>query len=138
MLYAFNPPEDGALRRPALRDFSPITPNLRIQRGDLGGKGRCLVIVARPGVADEEAAEVIRAALGNNKPAMAIPTTPGLWFRVWLPMICLVCVAPLAITFAYMVGGPIVAGLDAILQLAALYFCYRLTVQVAMGPSIPY
>lgn len=89
---------------------------------------------AFPGTGDPPV-EVLRASLEHNQRTMGVPTTRDLWREAWLPMNRLLGVLPLVLAGAYLIAGPVATGIGALLQLAALYHCYRLTGQVALAPS---
>lgn len=136
-LYALNLPDEvPALPAVPPRALEPPQEPLRIDADEDRDRARCAAILSQPPQPEDPPGRMLRASLESNSAPMAVPTPATVWVRAWTPMLVLLAVFPITLALAYLIAGPAVAGGGGLLFLAALYFCYRMTVQAALAPSI--
>lgn len=136
-LYALNLPDEApALPAVPPRALEPPRGPLTIDAGEDQDRARCAAILLRPPQPEDSPEKMLRASLESNSAPMAVPTPATVWATAWIPMLVLLAVFPITLGLAYLIAGPAVAGIGGLLCLAALYFCYRMTVQATLAPSV--
>lgn len=136
-LYALNLPDEvPTLPDVPPRALEPPREPLRIDVGEDRDRARCAAILSRPPRSEDPPENLLRASLESNSAPMAVPTPATVWVRAWRPMLVLLAVFPITLALAHLIAGPAVAAVGGLLFLAALYFCYRMTVQATLAPSI--
>jgi len=136
-LYALNLPDEvPALPAVPPRALEPPQVLLAIDAGQDRDRARCAAILSRTPQPEDSPEMMLRASLESNTAPMAVPTPATVWVTAWAPMLVLLAVFPITLALAYLIAGPVVAGVGGLLFLAALYFCYRMTVQATLAPSI--
>jgi hypothetical protein len=135
-LYAFNLSDDGSLPRLGVKDLSLAHAEKRPPQGELSSRARCIAILEEPVRPDQSPVALLEASLASNKSPMLLPKPDELWWRAWQPMMWLLLVYPLILGIAYLIAGPVVAGIGAGLYVCALYFAYKMSVQRNLGASL--